>query len=250
MRIKHAFAATAFGLAALMTSAAFATDLTICTSCHGAPVDGMGLQAQIKNQLANLGTAIVSAVTTHVNNVSASGGLCVQVTGISDLSCAGGSCSSSVVPSAVPFPVPPSNVWIPQGSVASVAMPGADGTSVTITLTAGLAIPFFDPQTRSLVGTTSGATQVSVPIYTILAGVPQASCSSGGIAGGGVVGTPASQVFPATNPGNTGPDPSIPSKAIWNYATLDREGSYGIHNLPWTNAVLQATQAQLASWKP
>ena len=228
----------------------FTTDLTICQNCHGPLVDGAGIQAEVKNELATLGSTIMTAVTTHVTNASASGGLCVQVAGISDANCTGGSCESSVVPTAVPFPVPPSNVWIPQGGVASATMSGADSTSVTINLSSGVAIPYFDPKTRALIGTSSGTTKLSVPIYAILTGVAQASCASGGVASGGVVGTPGSQLFPAANPGGLVPDPSVPSKAIWNYATLDREGSYGLHNFPWTSAVLSATQAQIGSFKP
>ncbi len=232
------------------TNHAFATDLSICKGCHGASVDGAGIQAQIANEMTSLAAAITTAVTAHVQNANSVGGLCVQVSGIGDPNCAGGSCKSSQIPTAVPFPVPPSNVWIPENGIASVTMSGADSTSVAIDVSAGIDIPYFDPQTLALVGTKVGAKTLSVAIYTILTGVPQATCSSGGTAGGGVVGNTANQLFPASNPSNLTPDPSIPSKAIWNWATLKGEGSGGIHNLPWTNAVISATSAQLARWKP
>ena len=34
------------------------------------------------------------------------------------------------------------------------------------------------------------------------------------------------------------------AKAIWNYITLYREGSFGIHNPGFTNSVIGATMAQ------
>jgi hypothetical protein len=230
----------------------FATDLTICQNCHGSSsVDGAAIQSQVKSEMATLSSAITTAVTTAITSAGAAGGLCVQVTSISDPSCTGGSCKSSQVPSAVPFPVPPSSVWIPQSGIASVTMSSAGTTSVTINVQAGIAIPYFDPVTLRQVGTTKATTtKLTVPIYTILQGIAQSSCASGGVAGGGVVGNPSNQVFPVSNPNGLTPDPSIPAKAIWNYVTLNNEGSGGIHNFPWTNAVLQATLAQLGSWKP
>jgi hypothetical protein len=225
---------------------AFTTDLTICQSCHGsASVNGAAIQSQVQNELAQLASAITTAVPQAVMAADASGGLCVQVTGISDAKCVGGSCKSAQVLTAVPFPVPPSSVWIPQSGIKSVTQSAPDSTSVTIVLLAGQNIPYFDAQTLQQVGTTSNTTKLSVAIYTILpqsASVTQATCvPAAPSAGGGIVGSASTQLFPAS---------SVLPKAIWNYAMLDREGSYGIHNYPWTNAVLQATLTAVGQWQP
>jgi len=228
----------------------FVTDLTICQNCHGSSaVDGNAIQTQVKSELATLASTITTAVQTHVMNASAAGGLCVQVTKISDPNCVSGSCASSqVIPAVRPFPTPASNVWIPMGDVTKVVSSGTS-TSVTLTVSPGINIPYFDQQTLALVSTTSSSKSLSVPIYTILTGVAQASCTAGGAYNGGVVGTIANQLFPATDNGAP-TQATIPAKAIWNYTELNGEASYGIHNLPWTSAVIGNTMAQLENYKP
>jgi hypothetical protein len=224
----------------------FVTDLSICKTCHGSSgVDGKAIQAQVTSEIATLGAAIVSAVTGAVTTAAASNPLCVQVASISDPRCTGGSCKSSQVVPAVPFPVPPSNVQIAAGNVASVTMSSGGSTSVTITLTsAGPSFNYYDPLDVAMASPIgawpySGNTKpknYTVPIYTIQVGACGAS-------------TPT-YLFPVSNPGNLVPDPTIPGKAIWNYTTLNNEGSGGIHNFPWTNAVIQNTLQQLGTWKP
>jgi len=205
--------------------------------------------------LATLATAIDAAVATHYANNTA-GGLCVQVTGIKDPACVGGSCASSqVIPAVRPFPTPASNVWIDPSnpSTLTIDVTGHGATTGTITVKNGLAIPYYDQQTLAYVNTSTASKTVklSVPIYTILTGVSQAACTSGGVYNGGVVGTIANQLFPATDPAGGGPtNATIPAKAIWNFAELNGEASYGIHNLPWTNAVIGATSAQIHNYQP
>ena len=224
----------------------FVTDLSICQSCHvSASVDGVAIQSQISSEMASLGAAITSAVTAGIETASAAGPLCVQVSSISNPACTGGTCKSSQIPAAVPFPLPPSTVLIPKGGVTSAAMSSAGSTTVTLTLGSGVTFDYFDLRSLAKVGTTT-STKLSVAMYTILTGVTAGTCvgTSPTVPGTGT------QLFPAANPGSLTPDPSIVSKAIWNFATLSNEGSGGIHNFPWTNAVIQATQAQIGNWKP
>jgi hypothetical protein len=230
---------------------AFVTDLTICQNCHGSSaVDGNAIQTQVKSELATLASTISTAVQTHVMNANAAGGLCVQVTKISDPACVSGSCASAQVVSAVrPFPTPASNVWIPMSNITKVVSSGTS-TSVTISVSPGINIQYFDPQTLALVNTTSASKSLSVPIYTILSGVAQASCAAGGVYNGGVVGTNANQLLPMTDVGSAPTNATVPAKAIWNYTELNGEASYGIHNLPWTSAVIGNTMAQLENYKP
>ncbi len=224
----------------------FVTDQTICKNCHGsASVDGAAIQAQVSAEMNTLSTAIVNAVKGAITTAAATNPLCVQVGSVSDPRCTGGSCKSSQVAPAVPFPVPPSNVQIAAGNVASVTMSNGGTTSVTITLTAaGPAFNYYDPLDVTMsnpIGTWpySGNTKpknYSVSMSTIQVG----ACGA------------ASPVylFPVSNPGNVSPDPTIPGKAIWNYVMLSNEGSGGLHNFPWTNSVIQATLTQLGTWKP
>ncbi|MFI5299761.1 MAG: carboxypeptidase regulatory-like domain-containing protein [Polyangiales bacterium] len=231
----------------------FVTDLTICQNCHGsAAVDGKAIQSQVSTEMASLNTAITAAIKGTIMNANAANGLCVQVSSISDANCTGGSCKSSQVVPAVPFPVPISNVWIPAGQITAVT---GSSTTATITLKTGLNIPYFDPKTLAYVSTTSGTVKMSVPIYTIVTGVTDpTTCAGSSTAMGGIVGTTANQLFPASTPAGfvagSGPDPSIIPKAIWNYNMLSNEGSGGLHNFPWTTAVLQATLTQLGTWAP
>jgi hypothetical protein len=162
---------------------------------------------------------------------AAAGPLCVQVTSVSDAKCTGGSCKSSQVPPAVPFPTPPSNVLIPAAGISKVTMSNGGTTSVTITLKAGVTFNYYDPLDTAMASPVGSktATSLTVPIYTITNAVG-GSCAA--------VGT---YVFPPS---------SVPAKAIWNYTTLSNEGSGGIHNFPWTNSVLQATMAQIGAWAP
>ncbi len=66
------------------------------------------------------------------------------------------------------------------------------------------------------VGAPQTVTKISVPLKSIMAG--------------------GSYVFPPS---------SYTAKSIWNYALLNNEGSKGIHNLPFTNDVIGATNRAL-----
>jgi hypothetical protein len=235
----------------------FATDLSICSSCHGSTaVNGAAIQSQVATELANLGAMIVAKEQTDIANLDpsaglddagASGGLCVRVSGISNALCTGGSCASSQIPTAIPFPVPPSNVWLPTGIIKSVSF-GGPSTTATLNLNANtLSIPYYDPQNiGTQIGTLTNPTKVSVAIYTILAGTG----GSSGTTGCGM--TPYAQfasngqvVQGTTYFGYVYLPSTVTAKAIWNYNMLTNEGSGGIHNFPWTTAVLSATEAAI-----
>jgi len=243
---------------------AFATDLTICANCHGSSgVDGNALQAQVASELSGLGAMIVNKEIADITALAldSTNGLCVRVTGISDAkNCAGGSCASSQVPSAVPFPLAPSTVWLPPGSVSSVSLTSSGvaspSTSVTLILNApnSLVIPEIDPHSLAKVGNVTSPSSISVPIYTIQVGTGgvsgQPSC---GLTedGGAFASSVLDNVQHVADAGAVGGYVYLPStvtaKAVWNYTMLANEGSGGIHNFPWTNAVISATEAAISA---
>jgi hypothetical protein len=253
----HVKLATAANTAAGETNNhAFSTDLTICNSCHGSSsVNGAALQAQVASDLSALGAMIVSKEQSDVaalNSVAGQNlGLCVRASSISNALCTGGSCASTQIPTAIPFPVPPSNVWLPPGTVKSVAVNGPS-TSVTLNLnTNTLSIPYFDPQQiATQVGTLTAPTKLTVAIYTIQAG-------TGGVSGAVSCGpgfVPAA-AFASNNqtvqgkayPGYVYLPSTVTAKAVWNYNMLTNEGSGGLHNFPWTNAVIGNTEQAITT---
>jgi hypothetical protein len=235
---------------------AFTTDLSICSSCHGsAGVDGAALQAQVAADLAKLGSAIVSKEMADIlalNSPSGQNlGLCVRASSISNALCTGGSCASSQVPTAVPFPVPPSNVWLPPGTIKSVSL-NNPSDSVTLNLnTNTLSIPYFDPQQITVqIGTLTAPAKLTVAISTILAG---SNGASGSVSCGSSF-QPAApfaanvQTVQGTQYAGYVYLPStVTAKSVWNYTLLNNEGSGGIHNFPWTNSVINATQQAIVN---
>jgi hypothetical protein len=204
----------------------FKADLTICSTCHGSSsVDGAALQAQISNELVGLDAAITTHVTNVLSALAWTGGVNVQVSGIkcsykgNDGTTLSGTCNSSWVAPAVPFPNPPSNVAI--SAAPSAITRGTGSTSVVLTLSAPVTVQPVSPVDGSSAGapvTIAAGKTITVPLKSIMVG--------------------ASYVLPPS---------SYTAKAIWNYALLNNEGSLGIHNFPFVNAVLSATNAALAN---
>jgi hypothetical protein len=192
---------------------------------------------------------IAAKETADVTGLAKNYGLCVRVTGIADNNCTGASCASSQVPTAVPFPIAPSNVWLPAGTVKSLSF-SSPSTSVSLTLnTNTLSIPYFDPiRIATQIGTLSAPAKVSTAIYTIMAG-------SGGVSGSngcGAAFVPAAPFASNTQMVQGAPvagyvylPSTVTAKAVWNNTQLNNEQSFGIHNLPWTNAVIGATEAAI-----
>lgn len=232
----------------------FTTDLSICKTCHGsAAVDGAALQAQVASELATLGTSITNKEAADILALNTSNGLCVRASSISNALCTGGSCASSQVPTAVPFPVPPSNVWLPAGSVKSVTLSSGPSDSVTLNLTATntvAAIPYFDPQLiTTQIGTLpTPITKLTVAIYTIQVGSGGASgTTSCGIAPAPEFASNVQTVQGTSYGGYVYLPSTVTAKAVWNFNMLSNEGSGGIHNFPWTNAVISGTEEAIAT---
>jgi predicted CXXCH cytochrome family protein len=227
----------------------FATDLSICSNCHGsAGVDGAGIQAQVASELSALSSLVANKEINDITNLNATSGgdlgLCVRVSSISNATCTGGSCASSQVPTAVPFPIAPSNVWLPPGTIKSVTLSGGPSTSVTLNLNSNaLSIPYYDPQQiTKQVGTLSSPTKITVAIYTIMAGSGGASGSTGcGMSAAPAFASNVQTVQGTPYAGYVYLPSTTTAKAIWNINMLNNEGSGGIHNFPWTTAVLNAT---------
>jgi hypothetical protein len=236
-----------------LSNHAWTTDSTICANCHGSTgVDGVALQQQVASSMTALATAIVNKEAADVLGLNAASGLglCVRATGIRDAHCSGGSCASSQVATAVPYPLAPSTVWIPPGTVTSVTVASPSDT-VTLNLKAanGLAVPYYDPrQIGTQIGSLSSPAKLSVAISTIQAGTGGASgstsCGAAFVPDARFAGNKQT-VQGVAYGGYVYPPSSITAKSVWNYVLLANEGSGGIHNLPWTKAVIGATQQAL-----
>jgi hypothetical protein len=168
------------------------------------------------------------------------------VSSITNALCTGGSCASSQVPTAVPFPVPLSNVWLPPGTIKSVSLNGPSDNATLNLNTNNLSIPYYDPQQiTTQVGTLASPTKITVAISTIQAG---SGGASGSVSCGGSF-SPATQfasnfqtVQGTQYAGYVYLPSTVTAKSVWNYTLLSNEGSGGIHNFPWTNAVISATK--------
>jgi hypothetical protein len=232
----------------------FSTDLSICQTCHGSSnVNGAAIQAQWTNEMATLGPMVQNAVVYNILAVNAANGLgttvinrdkttttipgntalCVQVTSISNAACTGGSCKSTQVVPAVPFPLPASNVLIPAGDILPTGVTASAGsTTVKLALATAVSVPQYDPLDTGMLHNLGNVSlkSISVPIYTIVTAV------------GGACPSPATgtYVFPPSD---------VPAKAIWNDVELTNEDSKGIHNFGFTMDAISATEAKLAPYQ-
>ena len=235
----------------------FATDLSICQNCHGsAEVSGAAIQSQVLSELATLNTTIQTAEKAHLYNVVGTTaqtglgyGVCIQ-TSVSNAACTGGTCKSSQVVPAVPFPLPAGTVYIAPNTILAATF---SGTNATLTLAApGVSFPYYDVTDtlmKTAKGTATKVTSMTAPIYTMWM-TKTGSCGTGfgspnGNANGGNWGSGGAAeglyLYPPTD---------VPSKAIWNYTLLTGEDSNGIHNFPFTTQVINATMTQLQGWTP
>ncbi len=199
----------------------FVADLTICVSCHGSPdggpgqVDGAGLQAVVKAQMATLDQLLFAKVADALGAVAASGYAATSAldTRTGNFLCAAASAGPrsftfSVAPAAASLgePQPPAR-WRAL-TVQWMSFPSLGGIP-ECTAAGALATTTYD-----------GSAPVSVNLSSITAGQG------------------AAHVFP---PG------SVVAEAIWNEALLHDDQTWGIHNLPFYLDVINATTAQLTA---
>ncbi len=194
------------------TNHSFAADMSICKNCHGA-FDGGSIQTATKAALSNLTTFIGTQGGKAFNGkVFWARALRIpanenDTTSVYSHAAATG--SSDLTPYNV-------LVDLTSNSVVSGVLV-EDTSNLQITLATPINIQWTD-----------GSAPVAVSTFII---------SLTNVRSDDGTGTAATTTYPVSLTGNL-------AKAIWNYITLYREGSFGIHNPGFTNTVIGATMAQ------
>jgi Carboxypeptidase regulatory-like domain/Cytochrome c7 and related cytochrome c len=211
---------------------AFNTDTSICNSCHGASsglVDGVGLQAQFKKQMGDLDSSLYSALTTILTGAATNAtnpGYNVTVRDAVTLNylctantAAGTHIGLTIVPTSyAPFSYtagPPAHVQ-PWRSLSNVQV-----TFATNPFSIGMA-ECTSTSTGAAATTTYAGGPVVISISSAQQGLLYASTN-----------LPLISAISTTG------------KAIYNEALLNNDLSLGVHNLPFEQAVINATIAQL-----
>jgi hypothetical protein len=264
----HVKIATGSEVASKQTSNhAFKVDNTICATCHAAAVDGDALQAanalQIDGLRALLAQKTLSTIVNAINNVPAAGAMQVAVRPydiISDSYSGGSTYSATAL-----------NGWIDLVAGTGTTQPGVknvptsvgmtyakNGTTLLMVLNVPNAVTFTPSGTGALPVTTNAlavsltAISTNQAVPNTLPGWPTAGkylftvWGPPSPANGTVVGT-----YPTT------PQPawlSTPAaltnvqtlmKAYWNISVINNDGTKGIHNPSFFNAMVGKTTAAL-----
>jgi hypothetical protein len=204
------------------TNHSFLADLSICTSCHGSGVDGQALQQGVKSQMAALDGAIFGSIAGTLaaesngyvigsaEDTSTGLFLCTTVVG-----------TTPVVALTAGQTPPASSITEPQ----PVAKWRSLGTIWAVPQVASGAIPECTATGGATTTTYNGAAPVQIALGSVQPGTTYVAKGA------------TSFVFPQN---------SVVAKAVSNEALLHDDESWGIHNLPFTQAVITNTIAALA----
>ncbi len=196
------------------TNHTFSADLTICTNCHGA-FDGGSIQSATRSSLTSLTQYIGSQAAKTLNGIvfwararriPASS---TDTTAVYSHAAAANSSDLTAYNVKV-------DLTSGTNSITSATLM-EDSSNIDIKLANALQIQWTD-----------GAAPVSVNEFII---------SLTSIKSDDGTGTTPTTTYPISLTGNL-------AKGIWNYITLYREGSFGIHNPGFTNLVIGATMSQ------
>lgn len=214
------------------TNHAFATDLSICSSCHAAAFDGASIQSQTRARLDALDEAIfgkvatvlaaTGAYTTSVRDPATSYSLCTTESSTPNLLLPIATTPVTFAPYAQTTE-PPAHAthW---RSLAQVLVTFPSNPFAGLT---GLAECTDGDSPVVVAGATYGGGPVVLSLVDLQAG---ASRSPTGV-----------PLFSAV---------SILGRAIYNEALLNADGSFGVHNRPFSDALITATMGQLALVTP
>ncbi|MFI5298390.1 MAG: carboxypeptidase regulatory-like domain-containing protein [Polyangiales bacterium] len=215
------------------TNHAFATDVSICSSCHAAVFDGASIQKQTRARFDALDKAIFSALSTVI---SAAGTYTTTARdpATSHYLCLTGSGAPNVY---LPITLAPATF----AAYAQATQPPSHSTTRWRSLAEVLVTFPSDPfvglsglaecDGRDAPVVVGGVTFAGGPVVLSLVDMQSGAPRSAS-------GTP---MFSAV---------SILGRAIYNEALLNGDGSYGVHNRPFIDALLDATFAQLALVTP
>jgi hypothetical protein len=211
---------------------AFATDLSICSTCHAAAFDGSSIQRQTAARLGDLDQAIFGAVTTLLQSAGTYN-TTVRDAQTLDYLCVTGTGAPSV--------------YLPLTAVPATYAPFA--------VSAGP--PVHTTQWRNLGNVL--VTFASNP-FAGMAGLAECNGTSSPVvvpnvtyAGGPVVLSIAAAQAGATHSSKNPPivsAVSITGKSIYNEALLNNDLSLGIHNLPFAQALVTSTLSELGTVTP
>jgi hypothetical protein len=191
----------------------FATDNTICASCHSAATDGEAFLSAMSAQLDGLGTAIGAKAMALVS-ATYSAGNTLTVRAWKQATDQYSSAAATTV-----------NVVVPDAPKAVALRSAIHGqTSFTLTLATPVSVTW--------------AASATAPASTET--VSQLDCQIGGV-------TITGQTAPPVPPATTGaPVPvmapsSVVAKASWNMQLLSNDGSKGLHNPSFFQNVIVKT---------
>lgn len=214
------------------TNHAFSTDLSICSTCHAATIDGATLQAQTTAQLAQLDDAIFTAMSTLLGSASTYNTTVRDADTLNYLCVTGSGSPNVYLPiSAVPATFAP--FAVSAGPPVHTA-PWRNLGNVLVTFAT-------DPFTgMSGLAECNGTTAPAVVPSVVYGGGPVVLSISSAQAGA----THSSANLPIVSA------VSITGKSIYNEALLHNDLSLGIHNLGFTQNVVENTLAQLGAVTP
>ena len=223
------------------TNHSFAADVGICVNCHG-NFDGGSIQDATKASLTNLLNFIGDGIKKKFAALGANSATktiwalarrnMTDATAAYSHAAAANTAAPNQISNAY-TDITPYNIMIDLSAnpVKSVSMI-EDNTTFQVTLTNPISITWVDSKGNTLTSLGTNGVE-SVSSFYVSLSTMRADNGSGTGPSTLLDGTecPISQV------GNV-------NKALWNYISLYREGSWGIHNPGFTNTVIGATMSQ------
>jgi len=233
----HAIPTAAQRDAGVSTNHAFATDLSICSTCHSAALDGAELQQPIVAGLAQVDQSIYGAVSTLLTSAVGSESGTYNTT-VRDAATLEYLCITGL---GAP------DVYLPLGVVPITYAPFlvSAGPPVHATRWRNLGTVLVTFATNPFVQMAGLAECSGTTTPTVVAGVTY----QGGPVVLSVSAAQAGTTHASSNPPLVSAV-SITGKSIYNEALLSNDLSLGIHNLPFAQALIATTLAQLANVTP
>jgi hypothetical protein len=218
--------------AGLTSNHSFIADLSICSTCHAAAFDGAAIQEDTQTRMASLDQAIYGALTTLLSAAVQSGSGTYNTT-VRDAQTLDYLCVTGAgAPSAyLPLSIVPAT-YAPFATSAGPPVHTTEWRSLASVQVTFASNPF--PMGMAECASTSAPSVVPGVTYQ----------------GGPIVLSVSAAQAGSTHSSSNAPivsSASITGKAIYNEALLNNDLSLGIHNLPFTQAVVAATLAQLAT---
>lgn len=231
-------------------SHSFIADTTICTNCHASGVDGVGLMGANQAQLDSARNLWASKLLTNFNNAVNTAGVKVTARAWNP---ATGNYSSSSKPAYVQLTQATSIAWESiLTSTSGAAIPAYSGFGQTTGLAITLATPVASIQFYAPTGTAAETLTNVSTVYVTLSSVTTNEAIPTTPGNSAATYTPWTGAVDWTTSGPVAYLPpwvngDIPTliKAYWNLMLLNNDNTFGIHNPPFFNDVIQNTENAL-----